>query len=820
MRWKSKESGASQRGNVTTTSLLILSGVAVTSVAISDLSKRLKQSNLSTDESQVTRRLNESAIQAATQLVTNGLLHFNKSCGAKDPASGLPIGRLEPTNVNTEYTLNGCEEVKSERQVINCNDLSDKANWLYTWDNKAKTAALQICVLSTERVNVADLNQYLRDNPSCTTSGEENKKSVVTCRKRINLTILGYVPVVDANGTRNYAKVKSQPEGRNPRGVTYASLNAQISLGLNTGNTGLIGKHGAADTCFYMRPKTKKQVRGGGINLAFAAKSTSKLADLEPRPSGPNADEFQSSYDVTAKAPEAYEVLADFREELLQQYYRKEFRGSRQPTDSWEENNANAFNPNATGGRGEYNAAVIKVLDFMQRDGTQEFLGVMPRIPNGPQFKYFLAARPGTAEHHQSFTEFNAAHEDWYRQGCRTSAGDGNATFCTRVDIPLKKYTASVNNKCNTSKKQLEPVVGDYAIPKKAYADRAIQTSCDPKWIALVELMIADEAQKTHGLVKPQKETTAAMAVSAFEVDDEFLKANGKWANHPIRAAYNYFVPSTAVDQNARLVDAYTIEFISDTDEYETFEAEREEKTQVAKDDGTTEEKVTIVKFKERRKVRDGKKRSWDVYSITTLQEKVVATVNHESRSCAYFKYYDPTQAKSCKITFTTRNHEGYVCRNNDGCFDELTKIRMADGTDRLITKLKVGEMVFNPVTNKPAKIVKLTIGPENKPLLNVQIGESVVRVTDTHPFMTRQGWVAAKSLRKGELVLSSQRKFVPVKGIELGASGRVVANLALEGPADQHDMHYVLADGVVTGDLVIQNMLETKAAVRQPEKR
>ena len=199
------------------------------------------------------------------------------------------------------------------------------------------------------------------------------------------------------------------------------------------------------------------------------------------------------------------------------------------------------------------------------------------------------------------------------------------------------------------------------------------------------------------------------------------------------------------------------------------------------------------------------------------MNSRGLEVASHESNSCAYFKYYAPEDAKRCSIKYVTRkNSQTFVCRNNDGCFDSQTKIRMADGSDRLITDLEKGEFVFNPVTQKPAKIVKLTIGPENKPLLNISVGQSTVRVTDSHPFMTKRGWTAARDIRKGELVLTSQGQFTPVTGITLGAAGRIVVNLALEGPANEFEKHYVLADGVVTGDLVIQNMLEATAKSKE----
>jgi hypothetical protein len=304
------------------------------------------------------------------------------------------------------------------------------------------------------------------------------------------------------------------------------------------------------------------------------------------------------------------------------------------------------------------------------------------------------------------------------------------------------------------------------------------------------------------------------MAISAFEVDDDFLKGAGKWANHRLRKAYSSFVPEEVLVDGAKIIDDFTIEYESPTREIEEKVVVKEEKIS-ENEDGTTkiitEEKIVT------KKIQDGKKLSLKIYTIDEVKGQAPEVATHESQSCAYFKYYDPTNAKACRIDYVTRQtNKTFVCRNNDGCFDVLTKIRMADGSDRLITELSKGEYVYNPVTRKPAKIVKLTMGPENKPLLHITIGNSTVRVTDTHPFMTKRGWVAARHLKAGELVLSSENHFVKVEKVTLGQSGRMVANLALEGPANEFEKHYVLADGVVTGDLVIQNMLESKAAANK----
>jgi hypothetical protein len=199
-----------------------------------------------------------------------------------------------------------------------------------------------------------------------------------------------------------------------------------------------------------------------------------------------------------------------------------------------------------------------------------------------------------------------------------------------------------------------------------------------------------------------------------------------------------------------------------------------------------------------------------NVYEIDTVNAP--KDEQHTSQSCAYFKYLNPDSPKLCSVEYVNRTQAGYVCRNHDGCFDEQTMIRMADGSDRLVTKLRIGEYVFNPVTQKPAKIIKLTVGPELMPLIHIRVGTTMVRVTETHPFMTERGWVTAKNLKKSDRVLSARGDYEQVQKIEQGASGRTVANLALDGPIYKEELHYVLADGIVTGDLSIQNMLESVA--------
>jgi hypothetical protein len=432
----------------------------------------------------------------------------------------------------------------------------------------------------------------------------------------------------------------------------------------------------------------------------------------------------------------------------------------------------------------------------------------MPKLGSegGPQFKHFLT---GTKSEPKTWNPTPTQLQD-YKNGCKNSAGT-DASFCTRVDIPHREYSGSMRMKCERTEKEIpnveqstvtvaDPKDPDKTItvggpmppPNKIYADKAVQVSCDPNWVATVRSYLNREKaalNNTGGMASPAtlaKETTLDMAISALEVDDEFLAAEGKWQQNPIEGEAGPHPLITEYQKITKIPDASSV-----ADGIVTYQGE-------------------VWKYGE----KEPKKKTVSVWKLVPL-DRPVETEKYVSETCAYFTYHQPANASQCNFNYKTKDEANYVCRNHDGCFDESTLIRMADGSDRLVTQLKRGEFVYNPITKKPARIVKLTMGPELKPLIHVGVAGRIVKVTDTHPFMTRRGWIQAKALKATDEILSGQKHYLPVTSVSIGATGRTVANLALEGPADQTDLHYVLADGVVTGDLVIQNMLELKASTK-----
>ena len=115
------------------------------------------------------------------------------------------------------------------------------------------------------------------------------------------------------------------------------------------------------------------------------------------------------------------------------------------------------------------------------------------------------------------------------------------------------------------------------------------------------------------------------------------------------------------------------------------------------------------------------------------------------------------------------------------------------------------------PKTATANTVKRVIAGPEKLPLYAVKVLGNTVRVTNGHPFLTPMGLKAAKDLQAGDLIVDNgEKKKVESVTIEERKSGDKdpeVWNFEMEGASD--DDHYVLANGVMTGDLYLQIKLQ-----------
>ena len=158
------------------------------------------------------------------------------------------------------------------------------------------------------------------------------------------------------------------------------------------------------------------------------------------------------------------------------------------------------------------------------------------------------------------------------------------------------------------------------------------------------------------------------------------------------------------------------------------------------------------------------------------------------------------------------------VSRINLGCFAYGSKILMADGSLQDGELVNKDQYVWNPVAKMASRVVETTNGPEKPALIKISTstGKSI-SVTQNHPVLTDSGLKPAKTLRLGDKVKEISGKSEVITHISnVKPEGSFVWNVRLEGDSKDEAMHYVLVDGMITGDLTLQEQLETKLRLSQ----
>ncbi len=545
------------------------------------------------------------------------------------------------------------------------------------------------------------------------------------------------------------------------------------------------------DFCFYIKPKGG---HAGGITYVNGQVSKDDLRLIEPRANGTKGNQYAKSFKLKEGSGlgGSVQVLKNFRP-FLDFYYNQGYRGVK-----------------------------LDITDASSK--TKEiFTGVMPRIPNGPQFEYFLRninaggdtnitpTDPRSVELNKPVTVWDPeaaiplatnGNLSEYQAGCARTTGsfmgpDGttrSADFCTKVNVPFMKYGSQFTKKC-VAKKHIVRKGEIFRV------SRAVQSSCDPTWPATTRAYVAaNEGRVDLNIVEGglKTEFTITDYIAMNEGNLTGMTPQNIYFNYlaPIGGYVEYFggitkaaaaaITATPVPTGSPVAAASVTPNATPVVDDSTDPANIADDTQVAVIPGTQ------VSF-------------WDLDDI-----RPVGAQSYDSSRCVYFRYYDMTNAKKCQVQMIDAVDGSWVCRNADGCFSKETKIRMADGSDKFIYELDISDKVFNPKTGNSVGIKKLSVGPEFGEMFKISSGFNMVDVTREHPFLTSVGWKQAKDIKVGDELMLAFGDSQKVESVERHkpATPPDVFNLQLDAPESELDDHFVLANGVITGDLLIQQSL------------
>jgi hypothetical protein len=144
-----------------------------------------------------------------------------------------------------------------------------------------------------------------------------------------------------------------------------------------------------------------------------------------------------------------------------------------------------------------------------------------------------------------------------------------------------------------------------------------------------------------------------------------------------------------------------------------------------------------------------------------------------------------------------------------NGCFIEGTHIYIGHGRSVLVENIGIGFGVVN-MANKHLTVKNAVVGPEKHPIIQISTqGGHKIGVTRTHPMWTPSGLKMAKDLNKGDLLMTAKGAPVAITSLRRVPYSGQVYNIALPGTGTRN--HLIIADGLVTGDLYLQQKLSTK---------
>ncbi len=132
------------------------------------------------------------------------------------------------------------------------------------------------------------------------------------------------------------------------------------------------------------------------------------------------------------------------------------------------------------------------------------------------------------------------------------------------------------------------------------------------------------------------------------------------------------------------------------------------------------------------------------------------------------------------------------------GCFLKGTRIALADGTNKPIEEIKIGDMVlgYDGKEVKASKVIKTFLHPKTKGyrIISTEEGQKI-NVTDVHPLFNGKNYIVASKFKVGYTLFvlkDNKLKAVKIKSIEIKDNINDVYNLKVD------KLHNYFAEGVL----------------------
>lgn len=139
------------------------------------------------------------------------------------------------------------------------------------------------------------------------------------------------------------------------------------------------------------------------------------------------------------------------------------------------------------------------------------------------------------------------------------------------------------------------------------------------------------------------------------------------------------------------------------------------------------------------------------------------------------------------------------------GCMAEDTEILMADGSQRSISNVRIGDRIMQPETHRPILVQNTWKGWEKQLILIQTVKGNAVMLTKEHPVYQGNGFIRADELKEGDTVYGEEGQKITVVSIAEVSYDGYVYNMDLQ---EDGGSSILLANGIVVGDMQVQNRM------------
>ena len=141
------------------------------------------------------------------------------------------------------------------------------------------------------------------------------------------------------------------------------------------------------------------------------------------------------------------------------------------------------------------------------------------------------------------------------------------------------------------------------------------------------------------------------------------------------------------------------------------------------------------------------------------------------------------------------------------GCFDPNATILLEGGRTAAASEVKVADRLFNPLTGRSAAVKRIIVGRELLPMVEVGFDGYMLRVTQEHPVLTKNGMRRANNLTAGDIIVDADGKERTLQYVRLAelSIGQRVFNFELDVDSADPLGRLIVADNITSGDLAVQ---------------